>query len=621
LKSTDKSPVYYQYYPRLFYKYFEDIDKKIVETLSEAGYYYYQATLLTDSIVDNKRFASFPLISILQEEAVKILISVFGINSEFWKYWDRRKQAFIGAVKIEKQLQAQKKVNWEAYKNLADKKSTFGKIAIDCLYQLSDKKNENLYRLLLHSHYYFSVGFQLYDDIKDFKEDFEQGQFNWAIYELKQKVDFNRYKNNLSILNKLLYTQGVASAILNKSIAAFQKAEDMLSPLNIDSEWLGVIRDMKNTISNYADITLGYIKVVETKAKLYKKRIITDRFFSLDAIDNPSLQSGLNYIKADYLRNYAEMKHVMYLSRNDDFDNENPLHVTDIFQRALLNDCLLSIAKNQHIDIANYLNYEIRYLTKYINKDAIGAWSYFPSVKEIAADIDDLGQIMQLFIHAKKANFLIRYCAKPIDTALANRYNKEGGIATWLIPNENRTPVQEKQDLCNRTKWGTGPDVEVVANFAYALYRYQPEKYSAVIEKAIQFICNNQHEKGFWESRWYYGAYYGTYVCLRLLETDKEKYRPSIQKAIGFITENQNKDGGFGWQPDISDALSTSFALLSLKLLGDTADDSVKKAEQYLTGSQQNDGSWIGVDFIKPKVSEPYKSKVLTTAFALKALF
>lgn len=86
LKLSDKSPEYYKYYPRLFSKYFDDVDKNIVNELSKAGYCYYHSILLMDSIIDNKKFSDIPFISILQEETVKILTFLYGKNSKFWKY-------------------------------------------------------------------------------------------------------------------------------------------------------------------------------------------------------------------------------------------------------------------------------------------------------------------------------------------------------------------------------------------------------------------------------------------------------------------------------------------------------------------------------------------------------
>ena len=50
----DKSPTYYEYYPRLFHAYFFDVSSEHVELLSKAGYIYYQSTLFADAIIDKK---------------------------------------------------------------------------------------------------------------------------------------------------------------------------------------------------------------------------------------------------------------------------------------------------------------------------------------------------------------------------------------------------------------------------------------------------------------------------------------------------------------------------------------------------------------------------------------
>jgi hypothetical protein len=619
IKEKDKSPKYYTYYPRLFYKYFNDININVVDSLSEAGYCYYQSILLMDSIIDNKKFSDFPLISILQEETIKILTFLYGRDAKFWKYWNLRKQEYMIAIQIEKTLQTQKNPDWEDYKNLADKKSAFGKIAIDSLYLLSDKKNKTLYKALLKSHYYFSIGFQLYDDLKDFKEDFENKQFNWAHHQLSRKTDLIQLPNDVCLLNKLLYTKGIAFEIMNKSILAFQKAIDVLKPFPVQSEWMETIEQMKNTISNYLDITVGYMKILETRVELDKKKHIQPIFFNYKIIPYTNIRKGLDFIRQDYLKNYADLKHVMYLSRMEDFENDNQIHISDTFQRAMINDCLQTVTESFQINIKQYIDAEIDYLVDRVNKDNVGGWSYFPTVVEIAADIDDLGQIMQLLIKNGKDALLEEFCTNPIAIALDNRCNHAGGIATWIIPNENQTVQQQKQDLFNRTKWGTGPDVEVTANFAYALYLYDKEKYKEIIRQSSQYICDSQLENGAWGSRWYYGFYYGTSICLRLLEKNKSKYQHHIRRALNFILESQNADGGFGLKENSSDALSTSLALLALKLV-DKDNVAIKHAKEYLVQTQECDGSWLAVDFIKPKTSEPYKSKTLTTAFVLKSL-
>jgi Squalene cyclase len=491
----------------------------------------------------------------------------------------------------------------------------------DPLFVLSKETDKTLYDLLLKSHYYFSVGFQLYDDVKDFKEDFEKGQFNWAIYKLREVVDFDSYKNDKIILNKLLYVKSVGQEILKESISAFQQALDILLPLNVNSEWSEIINETKKTIEGYLDVTNGYLEMIKVKIELSYEVLDFDSFFDFSSVTDNFVYKGLNYIKTDYLKKYAELKHVMYLSNQDDFKNDCQIHISDTFQRALLNCSLLSIARKYMLETSSYVDTEINYLIGRLNKDDIGGWSYFPSVNEISADIDDLGQMIQFFLRAENIPAVNKYCEQPIKIALSNKYNKHGGIATWILPNKLNAK-QLKQDLFNRTKWGTGPDIEVVANFVYSLYLLDSSLYQENIKDALIFIKSSQEINGSWMSRWYYGCYYGTYVCLRLLQPFRTSCENEIKKALNYIVANQNNDGGFGLTPGVSDALNTSLAILSLKLFKETlsSDIIIQNAKQYLLDNQQQNGSWMATDFIKPKVQDPYKSTIMTTAFALEAL-
>ena len=185
----------------------------------------------------------------------------------------------------------------------------------------------------------------------------------------------------------------------------------------------------------------------------------------------------------------------------------------------------------------------------------------------------------------------------------------------------HQNEIQIKQEYFNTTKWGCGPDLEVVANFVFALQKYNPVKYEKHIINALSYIIKCQSKEGFWESRWYYGVFYGTYVCLRLLKDFEKEYSSNINLALEYVMESQNEDGGFGLMKFAkSDALSTSFALLALKMYAKNNGESIIKAEDYLIKTQDKLGYWNEIDFIKPRAQEPYKSKTITTAFALKAL-
>ena len=215
---NNKSPIFYKYYPKLFHSYFHEINNNEVDDLSKAGYLYYQSVLFLDDLIDDKDFSGLPKMMFYQEETIKILSSIYEIESDFWKYWNKRKKEYFEAVKIEKKSQIENSTDFFVYKDLADKKSTFGKVAIDSLFLLSDKKDFKLYEKLLKSHTYFSIAFQLYDDVKDFSKDFEQDQFNWAVQSLKQHIDFSLNNNDVIILNKLLYLKGIGQELLNESI-------------------------------------------------------------------------------------------------------------------------------------------------------------------------------------------------------------------------------------------------------------------------------------------------------------------------------------------------------------------------------------------------------------------
>jgi len=204
----NSNPLYYQNYPSLFSKAFL-IKKTDLDYLDIAGYLYYQATLFTDQLIDEKETAKFPLITICQEECIKILTNIYGIKSSFWELWNKRKAAYLEAIYLEKEIRNKAIVTIEEYEILADKKAAFGKVALDCLFTI-DNKDEDLYQKLLLSHKYFSVAFQLNDDIQDFKEDLKNRQFNWAVYLLQKQ---NLTHTDPHLLEKYLYIRGISKEI------------------------------------------------------------------------------------------------------------------------------------------------------------------------------------------------------------------------------------------------------------------------------------------------------------------------------------------------------------------------------------------------------------------------
>ena len=176
----------YENYPQLFFSFFKNVTQEQVNTLNVAGYLYYKSVLILDQLIDNKttklKSDHLFLSNKLQEEAIKLLTSVFDLDNNFWDLWSKRQQEYFKAMQLEKELDLIP--NYKKYQHVADLKAAFGKVAIDCLYVLSKEKNAEKYNDLLQSHTHFSIALQLIDDLQDLDEDFRNNQFNWAYYKL-----------------------------------------------------------------------------------------------------------------------------------------------------------------------------------------------------------------------------------------------------------------------------------------------------------------------------------------------------------------------------------------------------------------------------------------------------
>ncbi|WP_396178072.1 prenyltransferase/squalene oxidase repeat-containing protein [Flavobacterium sp.] len=280
-----KNPSYYQNYPSLFSNVFSVTDKQI-NLLDIAGFLYYKATIFSDGLIDNKDTSKFLLISICQEESIKILTSFFGLEGNFWNFWNERKNEYFYAVSLEKTLLEKADVSINEYETLADCKSSFGKIAIDCLYNLDNQNNKD-YKLLLLSHKYFSVAFQLNDDIQDFKNDIINGQFNFAVYLLKKQ---NIEINDPAVLEKYFYIRGVSKQLYNLGIQYCIKSLDIVRSIDVP-KWKSVLNDTIKSFNSAIIEVDNYIEILTSE-------ILQPVNNLLDNNVGNSIKNACNYIKS-----------------------------------------------------------------------------------------------------------------------------------------------------------------------------------------------------------------------------------------------------------------------------------------------------------------------------------
>ena len=281
-----ENPSLYLYYPKLFSDVFKT-KKEMLDNLCIAGYLYYISVLNLDRLIDNNKKSSIPLISIAQEESIKLLTHIFGLDSEFWSFWDSRRSEYFKAVTVEKRLVIQNSISFKAYSNLADSKSAFGKVAIDALHHLSNKKHTVAYNKLIKSHKYFSIAYQINDDVLDFIDDFKNGQFNWAVQALKTNGES---LEDIKTAKKIFYLNGYANKLFLKAIECLNKAVQILDGVHVPN-WINEIKGLRHKFQTSIIETDNYIEVLTSE--VYGSNTFTKNNTVID-----SLKIGVEYIKS-----------------------------------------------------------------------------------------------------------------------------------------------------------------------------------------------------------------------------------------------------------------------------------------------------------------------------------
>lgn len=257
----DRNPYIYIIYPYLFSDVFGYTNEPVLSKLTVAGFLLYRSIIIKDAYLDdidqdNNSIDKKDYIlakDICQEEALRLLFQLFGTESEFWNFWNKRRNEYLKAEELNKQL-GLLAYDLHSYEKLADYKSTFGKLAIDALHVLTHQKFKQEYDLLIGSHALFSVGLQIYDDTKDMEEDIKNEQYNWAYSNMPKYHD----DANIETLKKYFFVSGTAQKAYRECITYFEHAAINVKSCNCPI-WLVVIETVKQLILKEMQILEEYL--------------------------------------------------------------------------------------------------------------------------------------------------------------------------------------------------------------------------------------------------------------------------------------------------------------------------------------------------------------------------
>lgn len=541
----ESNPIYYQNYPSLFSNVFL-ISKKQLDLLDIAGYLYYQSTIFTDSLIDEKDISKVPLITICQEESVKILSSIYKLKNNFWMLWNQRRNEYFRAVYLEKELSKKEIIDIEEYEILADAKSAFGKVAIDCLFSI-DNKNEDLYQKLLLSHKYFSVAFQLNDDIQDLKKDFNSNQFNWAVYLLKQQ---NIASQDPYVLEKYLYIRGISKKMYQLGIYYCNKSLDIIENIEIP-KWKKVLTDTRKTFVAASTEIDNYIEILTAEVSLSN-----DGFFEENL--QSSIAHAIKFIKSKQQDNGSWREYV------------NQGGISNTWATAFITS---KISESQILK-ANF-KAEIPKALEFLNQNKIETlWSYNSTWIEDADSTNFV--LLSLF------NNNIQIDNKIIEKWLL--YQTENGGFVTYCDKEYLLNALDDRNISSVNGWLSVHNcVSAVSFYFLALQNLKCNSF-LLIKKYFDENLKNELNSYWWTNN-IYTDYYLAKTYQFLNETDK------VDHIVFKTSNNQNENGSY------SDAYGenlfyTGLALEILLLNADENKQQIEKTVSFLLQKQFNDGSW-----------------------------
>jgi squalene-hopene/tetraprenyl-beta-curcumene cyclase len=342
-------------------------------------------------------------------------------------------------------------------------------------------------------------------------------------------------------------------------------------------------------------------------------------------------RSAIRYLLRDRSRGFPNAAHRMIFYHRKGFTGATALQSGDVFARSLIADALCDARDAGAPNLTEILDSECVYLVDQRQRSDWGGWSYFPGLPELPADVDVLAEVMQVLIRCGCTADLRAHAEPPLNTVLRDCVRPNGAIGTWIIPEANTSDLAARQARFVELAWGDTDDVEVIANFLFTLTLYDHLRFDAILRRASPVVRDRQAADGSWQSTWYVGPYYGTYVCSRALAALGDEL--ALHRARSFLVNTQREDGGWG-NGLICSQLGTALALCALSViaqrLGATPFDSeqMERGVEALARALALRGGWHASPFIRMNVGRPrgedgqellYRSCAITAAYVLKA--
>lgn len=625
----------FDWYAYLFADVFGNVEREKLRVIAIASELLAEYVVILDKLVDDqienkeKRWLSLLANTFRYRRVLGLFHALFGDTPTFWRYLEQYSREWDRALLAEKMEHhgTPRPYSETEMEVIARGKAAVAKIVPTALAILS--QSEEQIDPITESQDLYAVGFQLYDDLRDWKGDYERGQYSYLLskaildYDLWKETESNS-KPDQETVGKTIYFSGLAEATMKKAENFFERATNRVCELE-GSGWFKYISGTRAICKQFRlDLSKLRTRALE-KAKVERgsKRSSTMLIpASLQGL-RIALAKAVNFLLEQRKLGYPEAKHLELFSRKGKLPEESSSAWGDIFQRVVITDSLIEARENGLSIGEEIISEEIDKIVAAKLTRTRGGWSYFPSILSLPPDADDLGQVLQVLTKARYSR-VQEVCQDAVMLLLEKNSHADGSVDTWIADPDDQASYKAKLDM--QSVWGATPDTEVVANFLYGLHLFDGHRFRETIHRGVSYLQRKQTATGYWTSSWYWGRYYGIWVCTRIIKIITPN-STCLSKAIGYIKGSQRKDGGWG-RLDRSNPLDTAFALMTIRyFLGKTdpeLNSILKKGCKHLLSTQGKGGNWPATDFIRIRLAEPggstYKSSTVSTAYCVRAL-
>lgn len=620
---------------KYFLELFPLLSKSFLKELEVASNFYFYSVLAIDKIIDEENSfdkEALLLAIALRENSLHRMYRIIEPESEYWLHFQKYYNQYLKALSIELKNRNGKisDINKESLEFLYSGNSALAK-ALPVAMAFKAGKKDILSDLEKSIDYYY-IGLNLYDDVNDWKQDWQNNNYSYLITKTIINNDINISEISTKHLGHYIFLKHEASKCLEHSITYFKKAKEVLSKIECIQWKRAIQNNLDNCINLKEDIDMLVSKQLEITGVKKNEKIsnkIPDLLIDSSLnLDDVPLANGLNYIFNQWKNGFPDATLHSFFPNIEGFEFNKRYYKADVFQRAVICDLIIDINREINNNLSPFIDYEINYLLNQLRSN--GGWNYYENLEYQPNDADTTAQVMQVLIKTKQRTLISEKTIKAIDNLLEPQVEEKGRISTWLLPPSETQSSKEKRQgqflkYYTNHDYDKSIDLEVIANLLFALLLFDEKKYSKSINLGIEFLESNQNPNGGWTSTWYWGDYYGTYICLRLLTKAKAKSK-SIDKAKEFLLKDVNFNKTWGYKKSIDDPLNTAFALISLhylsKLNYQLPIQRIKDACIYLKDAIINTEELKKSDYINLRRTKytKFRSNSITIAYALKAL-